>query len=228
MSEAPVTDISEDQSDAGLVQIGEFGIAHGVSGRIKIRTFTEDPATVATLGPVVDEDGTEYRLKKTGDWKDGIVVTVEGIKDRDQAEALKGRGVFVARAMLPDAEQDEVYHVDLIGLEAWIADREETATIIGFHNFGASDLMEVQPSWTKDTVMVPFDQDFIIELDVAAKRVIIDNIPGLFPDTEEEKKAAANEKKKERRRKKAIAAAAETKADEAALDDLKLEDDGDI
>lgn len=168
------------ESPNDLIQIGTFGIAHGVSGRIKVRCFTEAPESVAKLGPITTEDGSVYRLKQTGVWKDGIVVSIQGIRYRDQADALRGQGLYVPRAVLPKAEADEVYHVDLIGVEAEIVGRLETATIVAFHDFGAGDIMEVQPQWSKHTVMVPFNPAYVTDVDVAAKRVVIEDVPGLF------------------------------------------------
>ena len=188
----------------GRVVIGEFGVCHGVSGGIKVHCHTADPATVTKLGPVTTDDGRSYIIRQIGTWQGGIVAAVSGIRHRHQATALQGLEFYVPREKLPEpAKRDEIYQIDLIGCNAIIQGQTDLVTIVGFHNFGAGDIMEVQPSWSKATVMVPFDKDFVSELDINTKRVVIQNAPGLFDNITDEDSQTKPQRKRRYRKARA-------------------------
>jgi 16S rRNA processing protein RimM len=197
-----MAETDSDNEPRDRVVIGEFGVCHGVSGGIKVRCHTVDPATVTKLGPVMTDDGTCYVIRQIGTWRGGIIASVSGIRHRHQAMALQGLRFYVPREKLPEtAEGDEIYQIDLIGCKAIIQGRTDFVTIVGFHNFGAGDIMEVQPNWSKATAMVPFHRDFVSEVNVDEKRVVIQNAPGLFDDLIDED--SQTKPQRERRRRKA-------------------------
>jgi 16S rRNA processing protein RimM len=69
------------------------------------------------------------------------------------------------RAHLPEVDDgDEYYYADLIGLRAHGADEAELGEIVAIENFGAGDLLEVQPR-DAGSYYVPFTRDFVPEID---------------------------------------------------------------
>ena len=97
--------------------LGQVGAAHGVSGEVRLRSFTADPAAIAGYGPLETEDGRILEIESLRPAKNHFVATLSGIGDRDAAERLTNLKLFVPRQRLPQIlEADEFYHVDLIGL----------------------------------------------------------------------------------------------------------------
>ncbi len=168
-----------------LIKIGHFKAAHGIRGHIKVECYTDSHEDMINLCPVLTQDMTPYHLKKISLWKHGIIAAVDGILSRTQAEILCGQDIYTSYGCLPQLQERELYHVDLIGIHAQIRQRAMTAEIIAFHNFGSCDIMEVQPSWASKTVMVPFEKSIVTEIDINNKVVVIDPVPGLF-DTPEQ------------------------------------------
>src|SRR5215218_7944873 len=100
---------------AERILLGEIGRPHGVRGLVKLRSFTVDPAAIASYGPLTDVEG-ERRFALTL-LADGLA-RIEGVADREAAARLTGTGLYVERAKLPPPEEDEFYLADLIGLSA--------------------------------------------------------------------------------------------------------------
>ena len=76
--------------------------AHGVRGLVRLKPFTEEPESVVAYGPLSDEAGErQFRLRLKGQVKGLLLAEVEGVADRDAAEALRGLRLYVARAALP-------------------------------------------------------------------------------------------------------------------------------
>jgi 16S rRNA processing protein RimM len=130
----------------GLVVLGAIAGAHGVRGEVKVKTFTETPEGIAAYGPLTgDPGGRVFRLTGLRAVKDGVVVRIEGVADRDAAEALKGTRLCVSRAALGEpGEEDSFFHVDLIGLSAQGEAGAKLGTVVAVHEFGAGDMLEVR------------------------------------------------------------------------------------
>jgi 16S rRNA processing protein RimM len=161
--------------------IARIGAAHGVRGDVRLWTFTEQPKAVQDYGPLETADGSR-RFIITGlrAAKDCLVASIEGVVTRDQAEALNGTELYVARAQLPAPAEDEFYHADLIGLRASDPSGTPLGTVIAVQNFGAGDLLEIQPPDQGGTVMVPFKPNIVPTVDVAGGRIVIDPPQDLF------------------------------------------------
>ena len=87
--------------------------------------------------------------------------------------------VIAAPPQRTPAEADEYYHADLIGLEAVTADGAGLGTVIAVHNYGAGDLLEIAPK-RGETILVPFTRAVVPEVDLAARRLIIEPPEGLL------------------------------------------------
>ena len=100
-----------------LVLVGVVTAPHGVRGLVKVKSFTEEPSDVVAYGALSDQTGRKtFRLDIVGEAKGQLIVRMDGIADRNAAEDLKGQKLYIHRSALPETEEDEFYHADLIGL----------------------------------------------------------------------------------------------------------------
>ena len=112
---------------------------------MRIKSFTANPEDVARYGPLEDESGERrLSLRLVGSAKGVVIARLAGIADRDRAEALRGLRLYLPRAALPPAGQEEYYHADLIGLEAALADGTALGHVRAVHDFGAGDTLEIE------------------------------------------------------------------------------------
>lgn len=160
-----------------LVCLAAVAGAHGVRGQVTLKTFTETPESVTAYGPLQDEEGNSYRLKIKGEARGLLIAEVEGVNDRDAAEAIKGRRLYVKREALPQPEDsEEFYFADLIGLEA----RDSSDSLLGYvsavYNFGAGDLLELRDEEGGERLL-PFTREVVPEVDLTAGRIRVDPPP---------------------------------------------------
>ncbi|MDP3855757.1 ribosome maturation factor RimM [Phenylobacterium sp.] len=155
-----------------LLLVAQVGGAHGVRGELKITTFTADPMAVAAFKTLMRQDGSPgLAIISARPSKGGVVARVKGCDDRNAAEALRGLKLFISRDVLPPPEEDEFYLADLIGLSVETADGELLGAIKTVNDFGAGDLLEIQPkagpSW-----WLPFTREAVPEVRIAEGKVI--------------------------------------------------------
>lgn len=165
------------------VCIGAIAGAHGVGGVVRIKPFTERPEDVAAYAPITDEAGDRmFALRYVGPAKDGVLVRIDGVTDRDAAAALKGVRLYVPRSSLPAPEDEEYYHADLIGLSVVDRAGAKIGRVTAVEDFGAGDLLEVALNSGRP-VMLPFTKAVVPEIDVAGGRLVAVLPPGLLDET---------------------------------------------
>ena len=161
---------------ADRICVGIMVGAHGVRGLVKVKTFTEDPADVAAYGPVGDKSGKRrWTLQVTGPApgkSDVVLVRVEGVTDRDAAQALHGTELYVERSALPAlAEEETFYHADLIGLRVEDRDGRALGSVTAVENYGAGDLLEVEAPDGK-SLLLAFTKAAVPLVDLAGGRLV--------------------------------------------------------
>ncbi|MBI1260405.1 MAG: ribosome maturation factor RimM [Rhizobiales bacterium] len=176
--------VKSDEALAGKVCLGVIVSSHGVRGLVRVKPFTEEPMNVGAYGPVETGDGKRRFAVEAMSMAKGLVLCrLEGVNDRDMADALRGTELYVPRERLPEPEEDEdFYQADLIGLETVDAQGRHYGRVLGFQNFGAGDLIEIDPVTGGASVLMPFTADNVPAVDMEARLVIIDPPLGLFED----------------------------------------------
>ena len=159
---------------AAPICVARIGAAHGVRGAVKLWTFTEDPFAVKEYGPLMTRDGArQFEVTHAREAKDHLVATLKGVATREDAERLNGIELYIAREKLPETDEDEYYHADLIGLAAVNAANEPLGRVTAIHNFGAGDIIEIALPHGP-TMLLPFTNAVVPTVDIAGGRVVIE------------------------------------------------------
>jgi len=95
-----------------------------------------------------------------------VIAALNGVADRNAAEALKGLRLYVSKDALPEPDEDEFYHADLLGLEV-VQDGETIGTVRAIIPAGAGDVLEIDRGPRQETLLVP-------DIDIGAGRLTVD------------------------------------------------------
>jgi 16S rRNA processing protein RimM len=163
-------DVSKDHVILGRVT-GLFG----VRGWVKVFSYTEPRENIVGY--------KHWQIGQGGAWKQvkvlagrrqgrGVVAQLEGFEDRDQAQALIGAEIAVARTALPPAAKDEYYWVDLTGCEVVTVEGRNLGRVDHLLETGANDVLVVKGERER---LVPFIRDDVIKtVDLGARRITVD------------------------------------------------------
>ncbi|GBF25124.1 ribosome maturation factor RimM [bacterium MnTg02] len=163
--------------------LGTIAGVQGVRGEVRIRTFTEVPNDIASYGVLKDETGARsFEIIAVRPHKDTMVVArLAGIENREEAAALKGVDLFIDRDHLPEQTEEDVwYYSDLIGLMGVGQDGTVLGEVVAVQNFGAGDLLEVRLMNSSQTVLIPFTEEVVPNVDIPAGEVTIIAPEGLL------------------------------------------------
>ncbi|CCQ72565.1 ribosome maturation factor RimM [Magnetospira sp. QH-2] len=170
----------------GLICLGAVTGARGLKGELRIKCLAEDPRTLVDHGPLQSADGTRaFVLTLTGSHKGQLLGRIDGVTDRDKADALKGTRLYLPRAALPEPEEDEFYYSDLEGLKAELPDGTALGTVRWAFDFGAGDVLEITGVDGKP-LMVPFTKAVVPTVDLAGGKLVVDPPPGLLEEPEKD------------------------------------------
>jgi 16S rRNA processing protein RimM len=155
------------------VVLATVGGAHGIRGEVRVKSFTEDPMALRNYGPLSTEDGRALEIERIRPAKNVLIAKFTGIDDRNAAESLNGLSLFVERSALPPPEPGEYYHADLVGLAAYEPNGRMFGEVVAVENYGAGDILEIADKERGSSLLIPFTNRTVPDIDIAAGRLTI-------------------------------------------------------
>jgi len=171
------------QSRPDLIRIGQVTAPHGVRGAVRVFPTTDFPERFVTLRQVLIEGSDRpVGVRFRGFVKTLVILELEGVTDRNQAEKLRGANLLVPRAEVHPLPDGYYYDFDLIGIDVVDPEGRLLGRVVEVdHNTPVHDLYVVEVAPGK-RYMVPAVRQFVKEVDLEAGRMVIEPIPGLLED----------------------------------------------
>lgn len=107
------------------------------------------------------------------------LVMLEGVTTRDEAEALRGSGLCVPRAELPEPPEGEAYLADLLGADVLLPDGSRIGRLDHVEMPAGREVWAIRTDGGRE-ILFPARPDFIRSFDLKGRRVCIDPPPGLL------------------------------------------------
>jgi 16S rRNA processing protein RimM len=177
---------STDETSTRRVRVGRIVGAHGLEGELRIALQGADPESFAAAETIwlareeSERDATAYALRRVAPGRAGECrVRLDGVRDRTAAEALRGRWLLVRAGDLAATEPGEYYVHELVGCRVEAADGRPLGVVREIGSNGASDVLVIEDA-SGSNHLVPAVAALLLEVDVAARRIVIDAIPGLL------------------------------------------------
>ncbi|GAN58243.1 16S rRNA-processing protein RimM [Acetobacter aceti NRIC 0242] len=150
------------------IQIGVIGRPHGVRGLVHVHSYATDEDSLVSYGVLTDDRGDRWTLN----WRSGGVAELRDaqgkpLADRTAAQALVNRKLYVSRDVLPEPDEDEFYHSDLLGLDA-VEEGASIGKVVTVHDYGAGTSLELDTG-----LILPFSKACVPEIDFPNRRMIV-------------------------------------------------------
>jgi 16S rRNA processing protein RimM len=178
--------LTAEPSPSDLLAIGRVARAHGLKGELRVELFFDgsdslEHVTELWLSPKAEalDGGRQHVIESARAVPRAYLVKLEGVGERNGAEALRGSTVWVARSALPEpASEDEYYLVDLIGAKV-TGPEGEIGTVIEIATHPSVDALVIQtPDGRK--LEQPLVPGFVARVSVAEKLVELSTLDGLL------------------------------------------------
>lgn len=163
------------------VELGRITAPSGIRGEVRILNYTGDPERFLKLDAVyVGASETKTEIERSRAQSPGVsVVKLRGTDDRNAAEALRGKTVYIDETDLPELPEGSYYVRDLIGLTVIDDDTSEAVgTVKDVDQNGPQDKYVIDAGGSE--AMVPAVSEFIKKVDVDGGYVRIRFIEGMI------------------------------------------------
>ena len=189
----PATLLYADPLPDDLVEVGYVGAAYGIRGWIKVQPHADDASALlhagrwwllmppqAGLVAAAEASSAQaicVKIAQSREHSGTVVAQATGVSDRNLAEALRGRRVWIRREDFPAPDENEFYWVDLIGCTVSNEQGELLGEVSGLIDNGAHQILQVAyalPDGQAGERLVPFVDAFLRTVDTAGKRIVVD------------------------------------------------------
>ena len=160
------------------ILIGKIVSAVGLKGEVKVYNYSDRPDIYEDT-PSIYVDDVLMPVRSVRQQKNMIVLGLEGIDDRNAAEAARGKLLYVTEDDLPELPEGEYYVRDLIGMDAVLEDGARLGKVTDVIQNTAQDILEVETDGGKQ-VLIPMVPEFVPDIDTDSRRITLHLIEGML------------------------------------------------
>ena len=158
--------------------VGRIGRAHGVLGEATIEVQTDDPDIRFQVGNKLTLDNGRQLTIRSSRWHNQILLLAfDGVADQNQIEELRDQ-LISSDVDLGSLAPGEYHFQQLIGCEVFQQNGELIGAVDEIVKLPGQDLLSVSRSGAQ--VLIPMVKQIIIEIDVLAKKIVVNPPEGLL------------------------------------------------
>ncbi len=158
--------------------IGRLSGAFGVRGELKVEPMTDFPERFEGLESIYLGDEHVPKTVLSARTKGRVLLMLEGIDSREQAQALRGKTLWVPRTEAVELPEGQYYRDEIVGLTIQDEDGAVIGTIEDILETGANDVYVVKAPDRQ--ILVPAIRDVVVAIEPDAGRVVIRPMPGML------------------------------------------------
>jgi 16S rRNA processing protein RimM len=164
--------------DEPTVAVGRITRAHGVHGEVAVLVISEVPERFDDGARVWTQDGRGLTVSASRPHGDRLLVRFAEVEDREQAEALRGALLFVPESASPELPEGSWWDHQIVGCAVETETGRGLGIVRDVIHTAANDVWSVFDAAERET-LIPVIGDVIVEVDVAAGRIVVREVPGL-------------------------------------------------
>ena len=175
-----------EREPAERVALGRIVGAHGMGGQLRVRIFGGAPDNLMRLEAALlaeredAADGELFEVTRTiPGRREEVRMTLAGVADRDAAERLRGKLVIAEVSQLEALPEGEYYSYQLVGCRVEGADGQPIGTVREVWPTGAVDVLVVEGE-NGARQLIPAAEGQLRTVDIEARRIVIEILPGLL------------------------------------------------
>ena len=164
--------------DEPTVVVGRVTRPHGVKGEVAVMVLTEVGDRFEPGGVVYLEDGRRLSVAESRPHRGRMLVAFEGVRDRDAADKLVQRNLVVPESESPPLPEGSYWDHQLVGSNVVTESGRPLGELRDVIHTPANDVWSAVDDAGVET-LVPAIADVVVSVDVAGKRVVVREVPGL-------------------------------------------------
>jgi 16S rRNA processing protein RimM len=153
--------------------IGTIAGSFGIRGEAKIQLNTDFPERFRKVSSVhVGPKHLSYKVQSSRMHKGQVLLRLEGVDTPEQVDVMRGQELMVPRSDAVVLPEGHFYLDDVLGIEVITREGVSLGAITDVLRTGSNDVFVVNEG--KGAILIPVIKDAITDLDLSARRVVIE------------------------------------------------------
>ena len=162
------------------IKVGQVVNVVGLKGELKVYHYSDYKERFEELSKIYLEN-TQYKISNIRYMKELVILKLEGIDGRTEAEKHKGENIYIGKEDVRVLPEDTYYISELIGLKVMEENGNPLGLVSDVIQNTAQDLYEVERE-NKGKFLIPAVDEFILKIDMKNKTMTVKLIEGLLED----------------------------------------------
>jgi 16S rRNA processing protein RimM len=164
----------------GYIAIGRITTVHGIRGEVRVELHTDFPDRFeADIVIYVGEALTEFTIEVARPHKEQMLVKLDGVDTRNEAELLRGQWIFIPEEEAVPLEADTYWVHDIIGLHVQTEDGEALGIVDDVLFTGANEVYVIKSIGDGPELLLPATDEVVRSVDLDAHHIIVRLLPGM-------------------------------------------------
>ena len=160
------------------IKIGKIVNTVGLKGEVKVYNYSDSIEIYETIESIYVEDRLTV-IENVRAQKNMVILKLEGADDRNAAEALRGKELYITEDDLPELPEGQYYMRDLIGMSVTEEDGNLLGHVTDVLQNTAQDIFEVESENGKKLLIPKVDQ-FVLDIDAEKREITVRLIEGML------------------------------------------------
>jgi 16S rRNA processing protein RimM len=165
-----------------LVYIGHVIRPHGVTGLLRIVSYAQSRETFLKAGSVFigkdNEELEERNVVSISEHGSAYLLKLSGVDSVETAEGLRGADMFICKKALPQKQEGEFFHFELMGLSVYLDTGRCLGVLRRIFQTGSNDVYVVEGQGKQ--YLIPAIYQVIKEVNLSEKRMVISPMKDLL------------------------------------------------
>lgn len=160
------------------IKIGKIVNTVGLKGEVKVYNYSDSIEIYETIESIYVEDRLTV-IENVRAQKNMVILKLEGADDRNAAEALRGKELYITEDDLPELPEGQYYVRDLIGMSVTEEDGNLLGHVTDVLQNTAQDIFEVE-SENGNKLLIPKVDQFVLDIDAEKREITVRLIEGML------------------------------------------------
>ena len=160
------------------IKIGKIVNTVGLKGEVKVYNYSDSIEIYETIESIYVDDRLTV-IENVRAQKNMVILKLEGADDRNAAEALRGKELYITEDDLPELPEGQYYVRDLIGMSVTEEDGNLLGHVTDVLQNTAQDIFEVESENGKKLLIPKVDQ-FVLDIDAEKREITVRLIEGML------------------------------------------------
>ncbi|MCT4594865.1 MAG: ribosome maturation factor RimM [Anaeromicrobium sp.] len=167
---------------SNLLKVGQIVGTHGIRGEVRVYPLTDYKERFEELKWVYmdGESDEKYHIKGVKYKKNMVILNIKEINTCNDAETYRDKYLYIDRENARELPEDTYFIRDLIGIEVFTTENEYIGKIENVIQTSANDIYEIKIEGKKSPALIPAVGEFVKEVNISEKKMIIKLIEGLI------------------------------------------------